>query len=179
MNTLFADISEMQRARDLLPPCFSGFSMPSALGWARGPQHQAAGCAARERSVPATVSEAPERHEILIVDDNRDAADSLAQLFGVMGAKVSVAYGAQEALVAMTAARPRIAVIDISMPLMNGYELAAQIRACDTFEGVVLIALTGWSPTPDNPSAAATGFDHHLTKPADVQQLARLLESIA
>lgn len=139
MNTLLADVSELQHAR---------------------------------------VSQDCKVHQILVVDDNRDAADSLAQLFGVMGAKVSVAYGAQEALIAMTTARPKIAVIDISMPLMNGYELAAQIRACDTFEGVILIALTGWSQAPATDHTPTTGFDHHLTKPADVQQLARLLESI-
>lgn len=150
MKTLLADASELQCARDL-PPCFAN----------------------------ACANQACEAHQILVVDDNRDAADSLAQLFGVMGAKVSVAYGAQEALLAMTSARPRIAVIDISMPLMNGYELAAQIRACDTFEGVILIALTGWSERPEADNPLTTGFDHHLTKPADVHQLAQLLDSIA
>lgn len=120
-----------------------------------------------------------EAHQILVVDDDRDAADSLAQLFGIMGAKASVAYGAREALIAMTTAPPKIAVIDISMPLMNGYELAARIRACNTLQGVILIALTGWSHGPDADNALNTGFDHLLTKPANVQHLARLLSSIA
>lgn len=117
--------------------------------------------------------------QILVVDDNRDAADSLAQLFGVMGATVAVAYGAQEALTAMADAQPKVAFIDISMPLMDGYELAAQIRASDIFSGVVLIALTGWDPVAGAACGDHTAFDHHLTKPADVRKLAQLLESLA
>ncbi|MGS5087034.1 ATP-binding protein [Hydrogenophaga sp. A37] len=119
-----------------------------------------------------------EGHQILVVDDNRDAADSLAQLFAALGAKVSVAYGGEEALSAMAAALPSIAFIDIGMPVMDGYELAARIRASASFSGVVLVALTGWGQATDRERILNSGFDHHLIKPADVQQLIRLLQSI-
>lgn len=117
-------------------------------------------------------------HQILVVDDNRDAADSLAQLFGVMGAIASVAYGAKEALSAMTLIPPRIAFIDIGMPVMNGYELAAQIRASEAFAGVVLIALTGWGHPRELDTQMCTGFDHYLVKPASVHMLEQILGSL-
>lgn len=119
----------------------------------------------------------PGGHQILVVDDNRDAADSLALLFGVMGAKVSVAYGGQEALIVMMSAHPRMAFIDIDMPLMDGHELATRIRASDTFSGVVLIALSGWGQTMET-QCRKSGFDHHFTKPADVRKLTRLMASL-
>ena len=127
-------------------------------------------------------SHRPQRQQgpqVLVVDDNHDAANSLAQLIGVMGASVSVAYGAQEALTAMAAARPKIAVIDISMPLMNGYELAATIRARGMSEGVILIALTGWCDNANAAHPLHMDFDHHWTKPTHVHELARLLELIS
>lgn len=119
-----------------------------------------------------------EGHHILVVDDNRDAADTLAQLFAAMGAKVSVAYGAEEALKIMETTSPTIAFIDIGMPVMDGYELAARIRENGNFAAVVLIALTGWGQATDKERILNSGFDHHLIKPADVQQLTRLLQSI-
>ena len=116
-------------------------------------------------------------HTILVVDDNRDAADSLAQLFGFMGANASVAYEGSSALEAMLAHPPTLAFIDIGMPVMDGYELAAHIRATDAIAGVVLVALTGWGQTTDRERIMEAGFDHHLIKPADIRQLAQLLKS--
>lgn len=177
MNTLSADVSQFQRACNLLESPFPGLTLSHA--GARIRAHLYLACTVRTKPVArARNGTGSAGHEVLVVDDNRDAADSLAQLCGVMGAKVAVAYGAQEALSAMAATRPKIAIIDISMPLMNGYELAAQIRASGGFEDVVLIALTGWDQPGSMASLASTGFDHHLTKPADVHQLTRLLESI-
>lgn len=117
-----------------------------------------------------------EGHRIVVVDDNRDAADSLAQLFAAMGAEVSVAYGGQAALDIMSTAPPSIGFIDIGMPDMDGYELAARIRDVDTFSSTVLVALTGWGQAADRERILSSGFDHHLIKPADVQQLTRLLQ---
>lgn len=163
MNTLLTHVTApapASRSHSLKSPCRSA---SPADGHAFGP----------------ALSTCPrERHQVLVVDDNRDAADSLAQLFVIMGANVSVAYGAQEALIAMTVGHHRIAFIDIGMPVMNGYELAAQIRASDTFAGVILIALTGWDQASEANCRATTGFDHHLVKPADPEQLNALLASI-
>lgn len=117
-------------------------------------------------------------HRILVVDDNRDAADSLGQLFAAMGAEVSVAYVGPLALELMTTTLPSIAFIDIGMPDMDGYELAARIRAVEEFSSVVLVALTGWGQAADRERILGSGFDHHLIKPADIQQLKRLLRHL-
>jgi signal transduction histidine kinase len=129
-------------------------------------------------SSPATTEGVAKGHRILVVDDNRDAADSLAELLGLMGASASVAYGGEEALSAMTAHPPTIAFLDIGMPVMDGYELAARVRASDALAGVTLIALSGWGQVSDRDRIMAAGFDHHLIKPAGVQQLALLLKTV-
>lgn len=116
-------------------------------------------------------------HRILVVDDNRDAADSLAELLGLLGASASVAYGGEEALAAMRANPPTIAFVDIGMPVLDGYELAGHVRAESTLADTVLVALTGWGQATDRERIMAAGFDHHLIKPADVQQLSALLDA--
>ena len=116
---------------------------------------------------------------VLVVDDNRDAADSLAQLLELLGANASVAYGGEEALNAMLSSPPRVAFVDIGMPGMNGYQVASTIRATDTLAGTILIALTGWGQATDRERILSSGFDHHLIKPADIQTLTQLLNSFA
>lgn len=125
---------------------------------------------------PAT-PQAGQGHRILVVDDNRDAADSLAELLGLLGASASVAYGGEEALAAMRANPPTIAFVDIGMPMLDGYELAGHVRAESTLADTVLVALTGWGQATDRERIMAAGFDHHLIKPADVQQLSALLDA--
>lgn len=195
MNTLSTDPTDPECASALLPCILSVPNNPLDSEWAIDGMGQA-GCRllgvksltggpAVAPSPPEDDTRVPnpkngechEGQQILVVDDNRDAADSLAQLFGVMGAKAYVAYGGQEALIVMMSVQPRIAFIDIDMPVMDGYELATQIRARDTFAGVVLIALTGWGQTRET-QGRQCGFDHHFTKPADVRQLTRLLASL-
>ncbi|WP_382324221.1 ATP-binding protein [Hydrogenophaga sp. UC242_53] len=114
-------------------------------------------------------------HRVLVVDDNRDAADSLAELLGLMGASTSVAYGVDEALAAMEACPPTIAFVDIGMPVRDGYELAGLVRADSALADTVLVALTGWGQATDRERIMAAGFDHHLIKPADLEQLTELL----
>ncbi|WP_291112396.1 hybrid sensor histidine kinase/response regulator [Hydrogenophaga sp.] len=116
-------------------------------------------------------------HRALVVDDNRDAADSLAELLGLMGASSAVAYGVDEALAAMKACVPTIAFVDIGMPVRDGYELAALVRADSALADTVLVALTGWGQATDRDRIMATGFDHHLIKPAELAQLSALLEA--
>lgn len=118
------------------------------------------------------------RHKILIVDDNRDAADSLAQLLQLLGARTTVAYSGTDALKIMTESPPSIAFVDIGMPVMNGYQLAAKVRGNDLLAGVALIALTGWGQATDRERILNAGFDHHLIKPASIEQLTQLLNSL-
>jgi CheY-like chemotaxis protein len=125
----------------------------------------------------ATQRRAGQGHRVLVVDDNRDAADSLAELLGLMGASTAVAYGVEEALAAMAVCTPTLAFIDIGMPVRDGYELAGLVRADSALADTVLVALTGWGQATDRERIMAAGFDHHLIKPADLEQLTELLDT--
>jgi signal transduction histidine kinase len=125
----------------------------------------------------ATQRRAGQGHRVLVVDDNRDAADSLAELLGLMGASTAVAYGVEEALAAMAVCTPTLAFIDIGMPVRDGYELAGLVRADSALADTVLVALTGWGQATDRERIMAAGFDHHLIKPADLDQLTELLDT--
>jgi two-component system, sensor histidine kinase len=114
---------------------------------------------------------------ILVVDDNRDAADSLGTLLRFLGAEVQVAYGGAEALSAVEKFHPAVVLLDLGMPEMDGYEVAKRIRQRAEFEDVTLIALTGWGQEEDRRRAQDAGFNHHLVKPADLSSLQALLTS--
>jgi PAS domain S-box-containing protein len=116
---------------------------------------------------------------ILVADDNQDAADSLALLLESRGHEVRTAHGGHAALVVASAFRPEIALLDIGMPDLNGYEVARQLRQCSWGKSVRLIALTGWGQEEDRRRAIAAGFDRHLTKPVDLQALESLIASLA
>ena len=112
---------------------------------------------------------------ILVVDDNRDAADSLCQLLAARGAETRAVYGGRAALEAVEATRPHAVVLDIGMPEMDGYEVARQVRQDGRAAGIRLVALSGWGQFADRERSAASGFDHHLTKPAEMESLLRIL----
>jgi CheY-like chemotaxis protein len=112
---------------------------------------------------------------ILIVDDNRDAADSLSALLSTLGAKVTVAYSGPDALDALDAADPDAVLLDIGMPGTDGYEVARRIRSTTDHADVLLIALTGWGQKEDRARSIRAGFDHHLVKPPDLDRLRSLL----
>lgn len=114
---------------------------------------------------------------VLVVDDNRDAADSLAQLLGALGAQAFVAYDAFEAIDVARRVRPDVAVLDIGMPVMDGCELAQRLRADRRLAGLRLVALSGWGQTGDRERVRAAGFDHHLLKPADPARLVGLINA--
>jgi signal transduction histidine kinase len=122
---------------------------------------------------PSTVLTA---QRILVVDDNRDAADSLRTLLKFLGADVEVAYGGAEALSAIEKLHPAVVLLDLGMPEIDGYEVAKRIRQTE-FDDVTLIALTGWGQEEDRRRAQSVGFDHHLVKPADIMHLQSLLAS--
>jgi signal transduction histidine kinase len=115
------------------------------------------------------------RLRVLIVDDNADAADSLAMLLDLDGHDTRCVYGGAEALVALPTFDPDMVVLDIGMPVIDGYEVARRLRAGAGRPGIRLIAVTGWGQAQDKARAQAAGFDAHLTKPVDPAQLKALL----
>jgi PAS domain S-box-containing protein len=104
---------------------------------------------------------------ILAVDDNRDAANSLAIMLRMMGHESRTAYDGLEAVQVAATFRPDVVLLDIGLPKLNGYEAARRIRQQPWGKGVALIALTGWGQEEDKRRALEAGFDHHLTKPVD------------
>jgi PAS domain S-box-containing protein len=112
---------------------------------------------------------------ILVVDDNVDAAESLAMLLRLQGHHVSVAHDAISGLHQAEVEQPEIAFLDIGMPVMNGHELAKRFRGHPTLNGTMLIAMTGWGQESDRRRTKETGFDHHLVKPVEVDALFRLI----
>ena len=118
------------------------------------------------------------QHRILVVDDNRDAAESLAALLGLLGAQAAVAFSGTEALAKAEHFQPSVAILDIGMPGMDGCELARRLRAHPQLHGIGLIALTGWGQPDDRLRIARAGFDHHLLKPVDVNELAVALHRL-
>jgi PAS domain S-box-containing protein len=127
---------------------------------------------------PAATYASATRLRILVADDNADAADSLQRLLGIEGNDVRVAYDGLSALKAVGAFQPEVAVIDIEMPGLNGYEVARAIRD-QQGSSVTLVALTGWGQEGDRRRAIDAGFDHHLTKPVDPAALAALLVDVS
>jgi PAS domain S-box-containing protein len=117
----------------------------------------------------------PKPRRILIADDNQDAADSLGMLLHAGGHEVRTAHGGETALSIASTFHPEIALLDIGMPDLNGYEVAKQLRGAGWAKATVLIALTGWGQEDDKRRAKEAGFDHHLTKPIELSQLEALL----
>ena len=114
-------------------------------------------------------------HRILIADDNVDAADTLAMLLRLAGHEVCTAHSGQAALTLAHSFQPEVALLDIGMPDVDGYEVATRIRETAWGQRVRLVALTGWGQEDDKRRARAAGFDHHLTKPVDPRDLDELL----
>jgi PAS domain S-box-containing protein len=116
---------------------------------------------------------------VLVVDDNRDAAETLAALLDVMGHSAPVANDGHQALRMMHSFRPQVVFLDIGMPGMSGYEVASAIRQQHEFDDVTLVALTGWGGDLDRAKSASAGFDLHLTKPATISAIEQVLEKAA
>jgi PAS domain S-box-containing protein len=114
---------------------------------------------------------------ILVVDDNRDAAVTLAMILKSFGAETAIACSGPEALEKFGEWCPSIVFLDIGMPRMDGYEVARRIRAEHPDRRPTLIALTGWGQREDRRKAREAGFDHHIVKPADIRALRDLVTS--
>jgi CheY-like chemotaxis protein len=115
---------------------------------------------------------------ILVVDDNRDAAEGMRMLLSHLGADVRVAHDGPAALAAFEAYRPRMVFLDIGMPHMDGYEVARRLRTVQCTPRASIVALTGWGQEEDRKRASEAGFDHHLIKPADLGALQSLISSV-
>jgi PAS domain S-box-containing protein len=138
----------------------------------------AAGAACPGAAAPGQVTHtAPAPVRILVVDDNKDAAETLTMALELSGCEALVAHTAGAALAAAQDFRPAVALLDIGLPDMNGYELARRLRLMPGGAGMTLIAATGWGQDKDRQLAFEAGFDHHLTKPIDFDRLRLLLGS--
>jgi two-component system, sensor histidine kinase len=118
------------------------------------------------------------RCDLIVADDNADALESLAMLLELEGHEVRVASDGPTAVALMRQRASDVVLLDIGMPGMNGYEVAGEIRRLDGGDRVMLIALTGWGQPSDRARAREAGFDHHLTKPVEFEELARLLQHV-
>jgi two-component system, chemotaxis family, CheB/CheR fusion protein len=114
---------------------------------------------------------------ILVADDNRDSADTMGMLLRLSGHEVHVVHTGVEALETAKRVRPDIGIFDIGMPVVSGYELAERIRHEAWGSKMTLIAVTGWGQETDKRRALAAGFDHHLTKPIDPEELELLFHA--
>ena len=116
---------------------------------------------------------------VLVVDDNRDAADTLALMLQQLGGTVKVAYDGPKALALCQTFTPDVALLDLGMPGMDGYEVAQHLRASPAGQTLQLIAISGWGQDEDRRRSAAAGFDQHLVKPVSLQDLLGYLDSPA
>ena len=116
---------------------------------------------------------------MLIVDDNADAAESLAELLEMKGHTVRTARDGPEALRVLDTFRPQLALLDLGLPGMSGYELAGRLRENPGLKGVTLAALTGWGKEEDRQRAREAGFAYHFVKPTDLGQVEAALSALA
>jgi PAS domain S-box-containing protein len=115
---------------------------------------------------------------VLIVDDNRDAADSLATMLRLLGNDTRTAYDGEEALVAEADFRPDVMLLDLGLPKLNGYDTCRRIRLQPREKELVIIAQTGWGQDEDRQRTHEAGFDHHMVKPVDPAALLKTLAGL-
>ena len=112
---------------------------------------------------------------ILVVDDNRDAAISLALLLNLAGNETQTRFDGQAAVEAAASFKPDVVLLDIGLPKLNGYDAARMIREQPLGKSIVLVALTGWGQAEDRRKSTEAGFDGHMVKPVDLNALKTLL----
>ena len=127
---------------------------------------------------PNVTVEETTSHRILIVDDNRDAATSLAVLLRMTGNETKTAHDGLEAVEKAVAFRPEVVLLDIGLPKLNGYDACRRIREQSWGKNMVLVALTGWGQDEDRRQSKDAGFDHHMVKPVDFAALMSLLTQL-
>jgi CheY-like chemotaxis protein len=117
----------------------------------------------------------PTAKKILVVDDNADLAEALGEAMEAAGYTVSVATDAVQALALAGEAAPDVVILDIELPVMNGYELALRLRALPQLARSQFIALTGYGQAHDQRQSFESGFHHHFVKPVDIDRLLKLV----
>jgi CheY-like chemotaxis protein len=117
--------------------------------------------------------------KILVVDDNHDAADSLAQLLEAYGHHAEVTYGGEDAVQRAAKGDINVALVDIGMPTVDGFQVAERISKHAKAKETLLVAITGWGEHSDRARSKQAGFAYHLTKPVDIDTLASLLSMAA
>lgn len=113
---------------------------------------------------------------VLLIDDNADAASMMQALLSAFGYTVEAAYSAREGLALAQSFRPHVIFLDLGMPFMSGYEVATALRRTPAGGDVFLLALTGWNDQATRAAVIAAGFDRHLVKPANFEQISAILE---
>jgi CheY-like chemotaxis protein/two-component sensor histidine kinase len=121
-------------------------------------------------------SESQPQRRVLIVDDNRDSADSLAMLLEITGNKTYMAHDGVEAVEAIEKHQPEVVLLDIGLPRLDGHEVCRRVREQPWGKDIVMIALTGWGQEDDRRRSEEAGFNGHLVKPVDYDKLLELLE---
>jgi CheY-like chemotaxis protein len=134
--------------------------------------------AGESRRGAAPTTEGVQRWHVLLVDDNQDAADTLALALEGAGHRVEVAYDGPDALMRAAQSPPDVALLDIGLPVMDGYELAARLRANREGRPLRLVALTGYGQESDIERSRKAGFDLHLVKPVDLDTILRAIDSV-
>ncbi len=117
-------------------------------------------------------------HRVLVVDDNRDAAEMLADVLGAAGHRACVAFDGPDALRLAPDFHPELAVLDIGLPVMDGYELGRRLRELPTLADLKLVALTGYGQASDRARSHEAGFDEHLTKPVELPVVEALVRRL-
>lgn len=130
-----------------------------------------------EPAAPSAAVDKVPKIRVLVVDDNTDAADTMELLLGELGAEVCVARDGRQALEKFGQCNPSVVLLDIGMPGMDGYEVARRLRALHPNHRAMIVGLSGWGQDRDRERGREAGFDHHLVKPADLDQLQALLHA--
>lgn len=112
---------------------------------------------------------------ILVVDDNQDTAQSMGELLEILGHQTKVAFDGPKAVELAIAFKPDLVLLDIGLPMVDGYEVARRMRLVESLQDATLIALTGYGRDEDREKARESGFDKHFTKPIDLNDLQKLL----
>ncbi|HVY25216.1 MAG TPA: response regulator [Polyangiaceae bacterium] len=124
-----------------------------------------------------TAASSSRSHRVLVVDDYPDSADMLAEALEHMGHQVAIAHDGETALSVAAEQAPRIALLDLRLPRMDGFELATKLKQAHG-SNLVLVAMTGLSRAEERARASLAGFEHYFVKPVDLQELEQLLSSL-
>ena len=128
--------------------------------------------------VPTELARVSSGHKILVVDDNMDAARLLAEALEIVGYDTRIAFDGPDALDVAAEFQPDAALVDLGLPVMDGYELCGQLIAASVGRRPVLMAVTGYGQATDREKSEAAGFDAHVVKPVDVPALIGLLDRL-